>query len=406
MTEPLLAILRDPAPLSLSDVLVGNAVYLIYGGLAAFALLGLPLLRGVGVMFIAARWVARTVALRFAPGRVISDPERPLDLAGLSSSLARLVQQTRTLALELRRRSEEARHWPEDAGELELVGVRRWSSLVSDPVDVRPILDTRREVFDWLDSIAVLPASDRAQLDELGVDVEAVRSVLTSDRAVAEGVRALAGLLWTIDERLAAASTQGYRSSNAEAGIGSLRSGGRIEADHDDGEADRELAHRRRFAKLIAAEGRGLSRLAASYGKTRAEREDLEQDILLALWRALPRFRGEASIETFAYRVARYCCYQHVRRRAKHVREDADVELLVALGDAAGVEASLLRADELDTLDQARASLPDSLAAPLSLHLSGLSYAEIARRLGISEQNVSVRLTRARAKLRGRFAMA
>jgi RNA polymerase sigma factor (sigma-70 family) len=387
--------MTEPLPLSLADVLFANAVYLVYGGLAAFALLGLPLLRGVGVMVIAARWVARTIALGFTPGRIIADPERPLDLGGFSPSFARLAQQTRTLALELRRRSEEARHWPEDAGELELVNVRWWSSLVSAPVDVQPILDTRREVFDWLDSVAGLPASDRARLDELGIDAEVVRSVLTADRAVADGVRTLAGLLWSIDERLAAASAQGYRGSTAV----------RIETDHDDdSEADLELARRRRYAKLIAAEGRGLSRLAASYAKTKAEREDLEQDILLALWRALPRFRGEASIETFAYRVARYCCYTHMRRRAKHVPEDADVELL--LGDAACVEAILMRADELDTLDRARANLPDSLAAPLNLHLSGLNYAEIARRLGISEQNVSVRLTRARAKLRSQFAMA
>ncbi|HLT35353.1 MAG TPA: sigma-70 family RNA polymerase sigma factor, partial [Enhygromyxa sp.] len=392
MTEPLLAILRDPAPLvlydptplSLSDVLVGNAVYLIYGGLAALAMLCLPLLRGMGVVVMATRWLARAVTLGFAPGQAIADPERALDLAGLSPSVARLAQQTRTLALELRRRSEEARHWPEDGGEPELVGMRWWSSLISDPVDIRPILETRREVFDWLDSIAVLPASDRAWLGELGVDVEAVRSVLTADRPVADGVRQLAGLLWSIDERLAAAGAQGYRSSNAEVRAGSLRPGRLVEIDHDDDQADDDLARRRRFAELIASEGRGLSRLAASYAKTRAEREDLEQDILLALWQALPRYRGEASVETFAYRVARYCCYRQVRRRARHACENAEVEL-AALADAACVEASLLRADELDTLDQARASLPDTLAAPLSLHLSGLSYAEIARRLGISE---------------------
>lgn len=404
MTEPLLAILGDPPPLSLSEVLIGNAVYLLYGGLAAFAMLCLPLLRGMGIIAIAARWVARTVALRFAPGQIIADPERPLELAGLTPSLARLAQQTRTLALELRRRSEEARHWPEDAGELELVGGRFWSLLISDPADVRPILETRREVFDWLDSIAVLSAPDRAWLDDLGIDVETVRSVLTADRPVADGVRALAGLLWAIDERLAAAGAQGYRSSNAEAPAGSLRSGGHVGADAD-GEVDHDLARRRRFAKLIAAEGSGLSRLAASYAKTRAEREDLEQDILLALWMALPRFRGESSIETFAYRVARYCCFAHIRQRARLVREHADFEQLV-LGDANCVEANLLRADELATLAKARSRLPDSLAAPLSLHLSGLSYAEIARRLGISEQNVSVRLTRARAKLRSQFALA
>ncbi len=66
----------------------------------------------------------------------------------------------------------------------------------------------------------------------------------------------------------------------------------------------------------------------------------------------------------------------------------------------------MLRADELEQVERARAALPDSLEAPLSLHLSGMSYAEIAERLGISEQNVSVRLTRARHKLRAQLATA
>lgn len=395
--------------------MIGSAVYvvlLLLGGGGLLALFLTQALRGFVLSLSAVRWLAHGVELVFGARRSVLDPERPLNVDGLTPGLARLAQQTRTLALELRRRSEEARHWPEDASELELVRVRWWSGLVAPAVDIQPVVDTRRDVFDWLDTVAGLSAHERARLGELGIEVEAVRSALTDNRSVADSVRELAGLLWGIDERLAGAVGHGYRSNNAEtqpsaAGLrlASLaasagRDGG---AGEDEASESDELDRRRRFAKLIAAEGSGLSRLAASYAKTQAEREDLEQDILLALWQALPRFRGEASIETFAYRVARYCCYRQVRRRAKQLHDASDVEQLVALGDAACLETSLLRADELAALDQARATLPDNLAAPLKLHLSGLSYAEIAERLGISERNVSVRLTRARAKLRRCF---
>lgn len=50
----------------------------------------------------------------------IGDPDRPLCVDGLSPALARLAGQTRTLALELRRRDEEARRWSDEAAELEL----------------------------------------------------------------------------------------------------------------------------------------------------------------------------------------------------------------------------------------------------------------------------------------------
>lgn len=104
------------------------------------------------------------------------------------------------------------------------------------------------------------------------------------------------------------------------------------------------------------------------------------------------------------FRVARYCCYRYVRRRGRlPVNSDA----LAKLGDPHScLESRLVEADERAQVEQALARLPDSLESTLSLHLSGLSYAEIAERLGISEGNVSVRLTRARHRLRAQLAAA
>ncbi len=357
--------------------------------------------RAFGLTVGALQWLAHAVP-RFGARRTVPDLERPLSVAGLTPDLARLARQTRALALELRRRSEEARHWPDDAGELAPIRLRWWSSLVADPIDISPLLDTRRDVYDWLDSVAGLSASDRERLAELGIDAEAVRAVLTSEQAVGESVRTLAGLLWGIDERLAGAEVRGYRSGGLDSAPTGLGFGGAAANDNDTDSS--EEARRRRYARLVAAQRRGLSRMAADYAKTSAEREDLEQDIALALWQALPRFRGDSTIETFAYRVAKFCCFRHLRRRTKH-RTDSD-EVTAIDDPQACVESWLLRADELARVEQARAALPDSLEAPLSLHLSGMSYAEIAARLGISEQNVSVRLTRARHKLRAQLATA
>jgi RNA polymerase sigma factor (sigma-70 family) len=398
MTEPLFEFLRNPAPLSLPSMVLGDAVYLICGGLAVLALLAFPTLRGVAWSVGLSRWVVRVLAKRKAG--LLPEPERPLSVEGLSPKLARLAQQTRTLALELRRRSQEAQHWPDDAGELELVRVRWWSSLIGDSVDMRPVLETRREVFEWIDSVEGLPTSDRDRLAEFGVDVEAVRRALTAEQAVAEGVRALAGLLWSIDERLSGAGSWGYRGK----GLGSARAEGASRLAPSDDDESEIRARRHSFNALVATHGRGFSRMAGDYAKTSAEREDLEQDIALALWQALPRFRGESTIETFAYRVARYCCFRHLRRRTKHATE-ADAAATVDDPQAC-VESWLLHADELEQVERARAALPANLEAPLSLHLSGLSYAEIATQLGISEQNVSVRLTRARHRLRARLAAA
>ncbi|MCA9659414.1 MAG: sigma-70 family RNA polymerase sigma factor, partial [Myxococcales bacterium] len=125
-------------------------------------------------------------------------------------------------------------------------------------------------------------------------------------------------------------------------------------------------------------------------------REDLEQDISLALWQALPAFRGESSLRTFVYRVARYCCYRILRRRG---RLDVD-EYTDEVGDpSACIESWMDRADEHAQLERALARLPEGPRSTLALRLEGKSYAEIADILGISERNVSVRLVRARERI-------
>ncbi|WP_052553364.1 RNA polymerase sigma factor [Enhygromyxa salina] len=417
MTLLLSSILAEPPrfpavpaeSLPLSSMLLGNTVFIVMGSLTLLALLGLPLLRGFGMLIGSSRWLLGRAPLLWARRISVVDPERPLTLSGLSPQLASLARQTRTLALELRRRSEAARHWPDDAAEFESVGMTWWSSFTGDALDFTPLMDTRREVFDWLQSVQSLSKPDQDSLAALGIDTESVREALTADRPVAEHVRTLAGLLWAIDERLAGASSRGYRASGHQASAGpgaavSLTSSPSSPFMASDDQADEQAVRRRRFAALVNEQGSGLSRLAGSYARSRAEREDLEQDIALALWQSLPKFRGEASLNTFAYRVARYCCYRYLRRRG---RLPTNADALETLRDPdSNIEAHLLEADARAQAKRAVAELPDSLESTLSLHLSGLSYAEIATQLGISEQNVSVRLTRARHRLRSQLAAA
>jgi DNA-directed RNA polymerase specialized sigma24 family protein len=58
-----------------------------------------------------------------------------------------------------------------------------------------------------------------------------------------------------------------------------------------------------RFDSIVAQYGAALGRLAAVYGGDDG-RDDLLQEILIGIWQALPRFRGEASERTFVFRIA------------------------------------------------------------------------------------------------------
>ena len=142
-----------------------------------------------------------------------------------------------------------------------------------------------------------------------------------------------------------------------------------------------------------------LSRIAASYGRNVHDREDLLQDILLAVWRAIPRFRGKSSLRTYVFRIAhnrglRYVWNIKMRRlNSQQVDEDLVSE---AEGPADIVEAS----DSQKKLMIAIRRLPLSLRQVMTLALEGLGHDDIAAILGISANNSAVRLHRARDLLK------
>ena len=58
------------------------------------------------------------------------------------------------------------------------------------------------------------------------------------------------------------------------------------------------------FVRLLEQYRASLRRLAWSYTRNSAQRDDLFKEIALAIWRARPGFRGECSERTFVFRIA------------------------------------------------------------------------------------------------------
>ena len=149
---------------------------------------------------------------------------------------------------------------------------------------------------------------------------------------------------------------------------------------------------------MLAVHGSSLGRLAASYTRDAAERDDLLQDIVIGIWRALPGFRGECSERTFVFRVAHNRGLSHIaRRRVVPTALGDDLEIADAAPTA---EQTLVAEQQGQRLLEAVRRLTIAYRQVVTLSLEGLSYAEIADVLGISETNVGARLTRARQLLR------
>lgn len=152
------------------------------------------------------------------------------------------------------------------------------------------------------------------------------------------------------------------------------------------------------FDRVVAEHGPALRRLVAAWERDAAAREDLLQEILLALWRALPRFRGESSEKTFVLRVAHNRAITH-RFKPRPRAEPLEVAAAVVDGRPTP-EADAAAAQRLERLRRALHALPIPARQVLMLSLEGLTGAEIAAVLGITENNAGVRLSRARRALR------
>ena len=154
----------------------------------------------------------------------------------------------------------------------------------------------------------------------------------------------------------------------------------------------------RDFDRLLVPNGPALTRLAASYTNTLSDRDDLLQEIALAVWQALHRFRGECSERTFLFRIAHNRAIAYLSRSRSQRAETVDeIEIHDPSPDP---ESGLEQVQRADRLQRAIRALPVAYRQAITLTLEGLPYEEIADVIGISESNVGVRLTRARQLLR------
>lgn len=164
----------------------------------------------------------------------------------------------------------------------------------------------------------------------------------------------------------------------------------------------------RLFDRALAEHGAALRRMAASYEADPALQEDLLQDMALAVWKALPRFRGEAGLATYVFRIAHNRAVSHLaRRRARRpVDQPAGETAEQAASTHASPEEALADSQARRRLQTAVRRLRPALRQVVVLRLDGLAHREIAEILAISENNVAVRLTRARKELRDLLAAA
>ncbi len=136
-----------------------------------------------------------------------------------------------------------------------------------------------------------------------------------------------------------------------------------------------------------------LHKICFLYSNSKADREDLYQEITLQLWKYYPSFKGESEFSTWMYRVALNTAISITKKPSFLVAADN----VPTIQD--NIENSMDLNEEIKVLYKAISQLKKVEKAIVLLWLEEKSYEEIASTIGITVKNVSVKLVRVKAKL-------
>ena len=148
------------------------------------------------------------------------------------------------------------------------------------------------------------------------------------------------------------------------------------------------------FARLVREHKSTIYTVCYMFSKDVDEVQDLFQETLINMWKGMGGFREESKIDTWIYRVALNTCLTQERKKKREVKKvplNMDVNFFED-NDANAKQARILhqRISQLAYVDRAL----------VMLWLDGMRYDEIGAVVGISAQNVAVKLFRIKEQLK------
>jgi RNA polymerase sigma-70 factor (ECF subfamily) len=156
----------------------------------------------------------------------------------------------------------------------------------------------------------------------------------------------------------------------------------------------------RAFEELVIAYQHRVFGVALRMLGSRAEAEEIAQEVFLRAHRALGEFRGEARLSTWLYAIVSRLCLNRLAAPDRRVAR-GDAALADVAASAPDAAAHAERAELDAALHAAIAELPDDRRLVLVLRdIEGLSYEQIAETLALDPGTVRSRLHRARMQLK------
>lgn len=145
------------------------------------------------------------------------------------------------------------------------------------------------------------------------------------------------------------------------------------------------------FEELYKAYWSKVFRICMGYVNDHDWAKDIAQDTFIAIWQQLPKFRGEAAIGTWIFRIAANNCLRQIERQNRMPRAEMPEHI------AEHIKPD--REPQVQLLYKCIAELPETDRLIISLDMEDVKQAEIARIVGLGETNVRVKVHRIKERL-------
>jgi RNA polymerase sigma-70 factor, ECF subfamily len=149
------------------------------------------------------------------------------------------------------------------------------------------------------------------------------------------------------------------------------------------------------FIELISKHQGILHKICNIYFFQNPNKEDYYQEMLIRLWKSYPSFKNQSEFSTWLYRVALNTAIDIIRKQnlqPKHF-ELSKIEYNIPEREYT------IESDKKDVLYEAINHLADVEKAIIFLYLEDYNYKEIAKIMGISENNTGVKINRIKNQL-------
>ena len=134
-------------------------------------------------------------------------------------------------------------------------------------------------------------------------------------------------------------------------------------------------------------------RLAYSLCGNATEAEDIAQEVFIAAFNGLTKFRAESRLSTWLYRITTRISGRHLARRSRHKAMNGQIE---DLSNSDRADAEVITKELLHAIE--KISLPLRMVLSL-VAIEGLSHQDAAEILGVPVGTIWSRLHRARKQL-------